>query len=117
MKGNTKRTSGNSLSQTLLTELKLRPRCRLSRRVEIFENIVLLYFKTDEFEKDYVTVSGTTEKSACAHQKSYLLKSPALGFRVDRQEVIKTQRVDVDYFANGEEVSFFKPKRMRVDGA
>ena len=116
MKGNTKRTSGNSLSQTLLTELKLRPRCRLSRRVEIFENIVLLYC-TDEFENDYVTVSGTTKKSACAHQKSYLFKSPALRFRVDRQEVIKTQRVDVDYFANGEEVSFFKPKRMRVDGA
>ena len=43
MKGNTKRTSGSSLSQTLLTEVELRLRCRLSRRVEIFENIVLLY--------------------------------------------------------------------------
>ena len=78
--------------------------------------LLLGWIKTGDFENDYVTVSGI-KKRACAHQNSYLFKSPALCFRVDRQEDWKKQRVDADYFENGEKSIFFKQKRMRVDGA
>ena len=39
-------------------------------------------------------------------------KSPALCFRVDRQEDLKKQRVDADFFENGEKSIFFRTKTV-----
>lgn len=58
-----------------------------------------------------------SSKCTCSHQKWYRFQSLKLRFRVDGENDSKTQRVDGEFFENGEKVSVFKQKWLRVDWA
>ena len=90
---------------------------RLSR-VEIFENTVLYpcgWIKTDDFKNDHVTVLGTKKRACHAHQKSRIFKLLCLFLWRDKKFKKRTMWTRM-FLKTEKRASFFKQKRMRVDG-